>query len=737
MAYRINIVCGNSSIYRSKPTPAGYTHDWELYIKGQNNASIHNYIDKIVFHLHESFPNPVRTFNKPPYVIRESGYAGFEIPIDVYLRNNSEPRKFHFKYDLSLAKFTSSSHSITHTEIINNPSEEFAKKLRKGGALPISNSESVTEKKKSKLDQMVGKPRLSGNEPKKHKHDQKTSDTFNDVFGTPIKTGKLVEKKPSDKKVQAQQSLFSDKPTKSEKTEKSDKSDKNLKTKHISQKDKKPEKVPEDTKLKKDPNREKDVSKERSKVSTSPEDMKSEVKSSTSSTKEPKRHSDSSRDKTKEKSKDPSKSSTDEKRKDRSDRKKDKKKPKDEREREKKDKHRDRERENERSKEGSKPSDKKPEKETLAEPKIAKDQIKSPKQDKPIAQTPAPPVTAPPTVPAPVVSNDSIEKIKEHKHTKSDKDKHRKEDKDKSRDSNEKERSRDFSVEKEKSKKHKKRDKKDRKDDSSKEKERKERKEKYREKSHKSAEPAPPLSQVAGFPDRLSSESAGSAEEETIVDKVEKVPNTPSKPDIVLRSPSPIQDGQTRMSPPTPRDPMNYEQQRRRTKDKSERKRERTEASYERKQDRKRARHESKDSSSERIPSKDLRGENSPLDESVSSSLSPMTMSSLITSKNSNTHVSNDAVLNIEPIDVDSDDAVPDSTDSTFDSTTSPAYFMQLQELQHKINALNDFNDLHRLMALITRTGHFEVTTQTVDFDLCHFDKKTIEALQDFFDNLS
>ncbi|CAB0038496.1 unnamed protein product, partial [Trichogramma brassicae] len=311
--------------------------------------------------------------------------------------------------------------------------------------------------------------------------------------------------------------------------------------------------------------------------------------------KKPKRHSDSSRDKNKEKSKDPSKSSTDEKRKDRSDRKKDKKKPKDEREREKKDKHRDRERENERSKEASKPIDKKPEKETLVEPKIAKDQIKSPKPDKPIAQTPAPPVTAPPMVPAPVVSNDSIEKIKEHKHTKSDKDKHRKEEKDKSRDSNEKERSRDFSVEKEKSKKHKKRDKKDRKDDSSRDKERKERKEKYREKSHKSAEPAPPLSQVAGFPDRLSSESAGSAEEETIVDKA--LPTTPSKPDIVLRSPSPIQDGQTRMSPPTPRDPMNYEQQRRRTKDKSERKRERTEASYERKQDRKRARHESKEPS--------------------------------------------------------------------------------------------------------------------------------------------
>lgn len=31
---------------RSHPTPEGYTHDWEVFVRGVDNADIHQYIDK-------------------------------------------------------------------------------------------------------------------------------------------------------------------------------------------------------------------------------------------------------------------------------------------------------------------------------------------------------------------------------------------------------------------------------------------------------------------------------------------------------------------------------------------------------------------------------------------------------------------------------------------------------------------------------------------------------------------
>lgn len=46
MAYRITLECGDSSCLRAKKTQEGYTHDWEVFVKGADNAPIHHYIEK-------------------------------------------------------------------------------------------------------------------------------------------------------------------------------------------------------------------------------------------------------------------------------------------------------------------------------------------------------------------------------------------------------------------------------------------------------------------------------------------------------------------------------------------------------------------------------------------------------------------------------------------------------------------------------------------------------------------
>jgi len=93
----------------------------------------------VVFHLHDTFRNPKRILKEPPFVVKESGYAGFIIPIEVYLKNKDEPKKFQITYDLHLQPSGPPINNvIRHTEVIRNPSDEFRKKLLKGGGVSVS-----------------------------------------------------------------------------------------------------------------------------------------------------------------------------------------------------------------------------------------------------------------------------------------------------------------------------------------------------------------------------------------------------------------------------------------------------------------------------------------------------------------------------------------------------------------------------------------------------------------------
>lgn len=92
-----------------------------------------------MFQLHETFAKPKRVIKEPPYVVKESGYAGFLIPIHIYLKNKDEPKRFQILYKLSLQpRGRIINKVIRHNEIINNPSEEFRKKLLRGGGVSTS-----------------------------------------------------------------------------------------------------------------------------------------------------------------------------------------------------------------------------------------------------------------------------------------------------------------------------------------------------------------------------------------------------------------------------------------------------------------------------------------------------------------------------------------------------------------------------------------------------------------------
>ncbi|CAL8326999.1 unnamed protein product [Lota lota] len=138
-AVQVKLELGHRAQVRKKPTVEGFTHDWIVFVRGPEHSNIQHFVEKVVFHLHESFPKPKRVCKDPPYKVEESGYAGFILPIEVYFRNKEEPKKVRFDYDLflHLEGHPPVNHLRCEKLTFNNPTEEFRKKLLKAGGVMV------------------------------------------------------------------------------------------------------------------------------------------------------------------------------------------------------------------------------------------------------------------------------------------------------------------------------------------------------------------------------------------------------------------------------------------------------------------------------------------------------------------------------------------------------------------------------------------------------------------------
>ncbi|XP_053911006.1 protein AF-9 isoform X3 [Cuculus canorus] len=148
-AVQVKLELGHRAQVRRKPTVEGFTHDWMVFVRGPEHSNIQHFVEKVVFHLHESFPRPKRVCKDPPYKVEESGYAGFILPIEVYFKNKEEPKKVRFDYDLflHLEGHPPVNHLRCEKLTFNNPTEEFRRKLLKaGGVSPAPMSKAITVK---------------------------------------------------------------------------------------------------------------------------------------------------------------------------------------------------------------------------------------------------------------------------------------------------------------------------------------------------------------------------------------------------------------------------------------------------------------------------------------------------------------------------------------------------------------------------------------------------------------
>jgi len=73
--------------------------------------------------------------NEAPFHVVESGYGGFLLPVDIYLRTRCEPRRLRFLYDLQLDSSCSVACVRFEKVVFWNPAEPLRSALRQSGAV--------------------------------------------------------------------------------------------------------------------------------------------------------------------------------------------------------------------------------------------------------------------------------------------------------------------------------------------------------------------------------------------------------------------------------------------------------------------------------------------------------------------------------------------------------------------------------------------------------------------------
>ena len=72
MSIKLNLQFEVAHVAQRKAKPAkGFTHDWELFVRSPNkDADLSNFVEKVIFNLHDTFVKPKRSIKEPPYLVK-------------------------------------------------------------------------------------------------------------------------------------------------------------------------------------------------------------------------------------------------------------------------------------------------------------------------------------------------------------------------------------------------------------------------------------------------------------------------------------------------------------------------------------------------------------------------------------------------------------------------------------------------------------------------------------------
>ncbi|PAV76144.1 hypothetical protein WR25_23444 [Diploscapter pachys] len=93
------VVYGNTATpFGFKRESDGHTHNWTVFFRPFLAEDASRWIRKVQFKLHDSYQNPLRVIEKPPYEVSETGWGEFEIQIRVFFVDPNEKPLTAFHY---------------------------------------------------------------------------------------------------------------------------------------------------------------------------------------------------------------------------------------------------------------------------------------------------------------------------------------------------------------------------------------------------------------------------------------------------------------------------------------------------------------------------------------------------------------------------------------------------------------------------------------------------------------
>ncbi|KAF9035092.1 yeats family protein [Hymenopellis radicata] len=168
------LVYGNSAVVltpkerealaAADPSKKEHTHRWTVAVRGAASApdsdivggadDISGYIKKVAFKLHETYANPNRTIDTPPFEVTETGWGEFDILIRITFVQDSGEKAASVYHHLKLHPWTASGepeippieeaikmgpvHSWQYDEIVfNEPFNTFLETLKQYMPTPL------------------------------------------------------------------------------------------------------------------------------------------------------------------------------------------------------------------------------------------------------------------------------------------------------------------------------------------------------------------------------------------------------------------------------------------------------------------------------------------------------------------------------------------------------------------------------------------------------------------------
>ncbi|GAN04271.1 conserved hypothetical protein [Mucor ambiguus] len=130
----IKIICQNHVLKSSAKASEGHPwRNWKIRVVAVDNnrekkGKLNHLLDHVEYWLHPTFVNPVREFQKEPYLLQEKGWGEFDMRVVLYFKGFlQEPDPEEILFDLH---FREPIYTIKHTIVFNDPSPELIRILQ-------------------------------------------------------------------------------------------------------------------------------------------------------------------------------------------------------------------------------------------------------------------------------------------------------------------------------------------------------------------------------------------------------------------------------------------------------------------------------------------------------------------------------------------------------------------------------------------------------------------------------